>query len=528
MSVGKIRAWLKRLTARFPESDKVTVLRRALAKRASAVTDANAPPIAVQCLEDPFYFGLLAAICLQMRALTGATGELVVVRSISASVGNQWRNRLARSSLLISILALQWIRAFRGVADRVAYRSVSLAHPLRDLLDWSLSRSLWRRARVMSDFSTLRILGVPVGDLIIDSYLRFRPSPRFEASDAFVARLMWQAHRDVRRARAYFRSRKPRLYLTSYSTYIEHGIAVRVALQEGVPVRSFGSFTQFGKALTPADWFHTPNTSAYRTLFRSLDGQERRLLQAERQLSSRLAGQVDIATSYMQVSAYAPAYEPVPDVAGATVLFLHDFYDSAHCYDGLVFQDFWDWTCFSIDVLMGSGRKFFVKPHPNHIALSDEVMTELCAKYPRLPLLSPRVTNVQLAQQGMLCGVTVYGTVSHELAFLEVPSIACAQHPHHAFDFCRTATTVEQYRQFLLTAEYRPISNHEMRRQALEFFYMHNLHRDTDALSLCSTYAEFWKACHTVNIDSALMLERFEELLGSEALQSYSLKVLET
>jgi hypothetical protein len=512
MIINKIHRWVKRLTSRFPDNPMVTVLRNVLLTQPAERSPSREGTIAVQCLENPFYFGLLGAVAQNLRATTGAAGELVVVRSISGAVGVRWWNRLARSSLIGSIIAAQWIRAFAGIVDRVAYRSISLAHPITDVFDWFRSRAVWRRAQGADDFSKLRVLGVPVGDLIIDSYLRFRPSARLDRRDPFLRRVIWQAHRDVRRARAYFHARKPSLYVTSFSTYVEHGIAVRVALQEGVRVQSFGSFVQPCKELTLSDWFHTPDTMGYRSTFRSLDRQDERLAQAEQQLRARLSGGIDTATSYMNVSAYAHGSEPLPDVAGAVVVFLHDFYDSPHAYDGLVFHDFWDWTCFTIEALRETKQKFFLKPHPNQISQSGEVLKELVATYPGLPLLSARITNVQLAEADILCGVTVYGTVAHELAYLGVPTIACAKHPHYLFEFCRTAQTVEQYRQYLQAPHDIPLAKSEMRRQALEFYYMHNLYGDQGTLALRNSYAAFFKACHAAERDDTLLIQRFQDL----------------
>lgn len=520
IKLRKVYTSLKRLVSRYPDNAKVTALRKAPIAGSAPQLHVGDTTIAVQCLENPFYFGLFSAISQCLRTSIGAAGELVVVRSISGAVGVAWQQRLARSSLIGSIIAAQWVRAFRGTVDRVAYRSISWAHPIGDLTDWFRSRAVWRRAQLGKEFAQLNVLGVLVGDLIIDSYLRFRPSPRFNAEDPFVRHLIWQVHRDIRRARAYFRARKPSLYLTAFSTYIEHGIPVRIALQEGVRVRSFGSFVQFGKELTMADWFHTPDTSAYRSTFQALDKQDERLTQADIKLRERLSGEIDSATSYMNVSAYAAASESVPDVSAAVVVFLHDFYDSPHVYNDLVFHDFWEWTCFTIDTLIQANRRFFIKPHPNQISLSGSALNELLAKYPGLSPLSTRITSAQLAAAHMLCGVTMYGTVAHELAYLGVPTIACAKHPHHAFEFCRTARTVDEYRQYLRTADAMPINKGEMRRQALEFYYMHNLYGSSESLSLRDGYVAFWKACHTQNIADAELVKRIGELRDLPAFEA--------
>lgn len=517
--MGKLIRRLRRATARYPDARSV-VIRNALLRRQQAPVTIAGMTIAVQCLADPYYFGLFGAMCQHLRQIGHIASELVVVRSISGAVGDGWRERLERSTVMTYIASAPWIRLFQGIASRVAYRSRSFAHPLMDALDFFRARYVWRRARSHAPFAGLRILGVLVGDLVIDSYLRFRPAARFDCCDPFVLQLIRQAQRDIRRARRYFRLRQPKLYLTSYTTYIEHGIAVRVALQNGVRVRSFGNFMQFGKELSPSDWFHTPDTSRYRATFATLEQQDARLAQAEKQLRIRLGGGIDAGTSYMKASAYANAAEPLPIVAGAIVIFLHDFFDSPHVYGELVFDDFWEWVCFTVDTLTAAQRNFFLKPHPNQIEMSRGVLAQLTAKYPGLRVLPASVSNVQLAEAGIECGVTVYGTVAHELAFLGVPTISCARHPHHSFDFSRTAHTVEQYRDYLLSAQQMPVTREEMRRQALAFYYMHYLHGDAESLALRSACLDMWKACNDPAASHEWLAQQVRRLRDSVALQS--------
>ena len=521
-------ATLRRLIARYPANPRVALLRHALTESVPAVLPvAVRQVVAVQSVEDPLYFALFSAIVAELGQSGAVHGELVVVRAISGAIGVNWRARLMRSQPMTWIFSTQWLRAYRGLIEGLAYRSLSLAHPVGDLVDWFRSVALWLRVRRHTGAFPLNIRGVPVGDLITDSYLRFRPSPRFDAADPFVVQLIWQAHRDVRRAQAYFRGSKPSLYLTSYSTYLEHGIPVRVALQEGVVVQSFGNLVQFGKRLSLSDWFHTPNCEKYRAVFESLDNQVEKLAQAEGFLQIRLSGGIDPATSYMRVSAYANVTDRVPPgVAGAVVVFLHDFFDSPHVYDDLVFDDFWAWICFTIQTLQRAGVPFYLKPHPNQISLSSAVLQELQTAYPGVQMLPEGITNAQLAAAGMVCGVTVYGTVAHELAYLGVPSIACARHPHNAFDFCRTARTAEQFAAYLQTPSVQPINRDAMRQQALAFYYMHNLYGESGHLALRTDFVAFWKACQSADIEADVLLSTFNALRHSQPFKAYVKQLL--
>lgn len=484
-------------------------------KPASAV---SCGVLSFQSVPDKFYFLLFGAIRTKLgRHFSGST-DMVVVRAVSGSMGTGWLAELKRSAPLAWLIGRQWECAYGKLVDSIAYRSATWEHPIADIADWLKSKALWLTMKKQGERRSLQIGGIEVADLLVDSYLRFKPAPEFDAHDPFVRRLIWQALRDVRQANAYFSRVRPRWYLTSYSTYLEHGIPVRVALRHGVAVWSFGSLSHFAKKLCQADAFHTPDYSGYRRAFEALDGQAHRLEAARQQLEHRLSGGIDAATSYMRQSAYARPDVVLPDcLNGAVVIFLHDFYDSPHVYPDLVFGDFWQWACFTIDVFRRSGANFFLKQHPNQITLNDEALVRLRGNFPGLKWLPAGASNVQLARAGIACGVTVYGTVAHELAYLGVPSIGCARHPHHAFDFCRTARTQDEYENMLKNYSMLPVPIEEMQRQALAFYYIHNLYGDEEQLVLRQAFVDFWKVCNMGDCTEESVMRSFREMVDLPA-----------
>jgi hypothetical protein len=373
---------------------------------------------------------------------------------------------------------------------------------------------MWRHLGSADELEMVTISGVTCGDLIIDTYLRFRPSPRVVISDLFMLQVLWQAHRDVRRAKHYFHSRKPLLYITTYTTYIQHGIATRVAIQEGVPVVSFGNGQEFGMLHDDGYPYQVRNSLNYRRDFDLLRDPLPLLDLARTQLEARLSGGIDTATAYMKKSAYLETVNEVPNVQDAVIIFLHDFYDSPHIYPDLVFSDFYEWVCFTLDTLRSAGIRCLVKPHPNQIALSDKVIDELLVRFPDIELIAPEITNRQLVDAGMTCAVSVYGTVAHEMAYMGVPTIACARHPHIAFDFCRTAKNRADYADLLRDALRPAISRELFREQALQFFVMHNLNYPPEQIKLRDALINAWKACEDPLTDAADIVEHFEKLVN--------------
>jgi hypothetical protein len=478
--------------------------------------------IAVESVVDRFYFLLFGAIIGKMKEERGIRTQLLVVMSVNSSIGTGFLSELKRAAPIVWFKNRPWVRAYGLLIDKVANRCSTWGNPLDDLIDWIKAGKVWNELLNNSEYQSLNINGIVVGDLIIDSYLRLKPSPKFEVKDRFVKRLLWQAIRDIRKYDAYFSREKPFLYISSYCTYIEHGIPVRIALKHGVNVLSFGNLNQFGKILTIDDPYQTKNCSLYRSDFESLDRQSERISLAREQLELRLAGGVDRATTYMKLSAYTKSgYELPDDLEGAVVIFLHDFYDSPHIYPDMFFQDFWEWICFTIDVLHQAKIAFYLKPHPNQVKLSEGVLASLQLKYKFIRWLPAKINNLQVIKAKIICGITVYGSVAHELAYLGVPSISCAKHPHHAFNFSRTATTKEEYRLLLQNSHERIVSKYEMRRQALIFYYMHNLYDFQNDRQLQEEFINFWRVCNIGNNSQRMVMQSLKRLTELPSFISY-------
>lgn len=485
--------------------------------------------LAFQLVTDKCYFLLFGAIAAVVQRSGVVRSDLIIIRDTSGAIGWGFLAKIKRSPVFAWLFCRPWINAYSCLNISIAYRAANCGLQLSSLSNWIEADTIWRSLKNSEKFS-LNISGIDFSDLLIDEYLRYRPSPSFNISDYFVRYLIWRLLCSVDQSMQYFSSAKPTWYLTSYTTYIEHGVPARVALSLGVEVWTFGSLNHFGKRLTLEDTFSAPDFSSYRRNFEFLDGKEEKIREAEKGLLQRLSGNIDGATSYMKNSAYRNADIEIKEkVNGAVVIFLHDFYDSPHIYSELIFNDFWEWVCFTIEALKKHKINFFIKPHPNQIASSEEALDLLRTKYPDIKWLSTNISNVELAKSGIVCGVTVFGTIIHELAFLGVPSIACSQHPHHVFDFCKTAKSKEEYEDFLkeCNTESLTITKDQMRYQSLVFYYMHNLQGESDDLALRKLWTKFWKNSSIGCESEKEMLDSFYRLVRNPAFEKKFLNLFQ-
>jgi len=518
---------LRNYVARLPVDDRLRQL-KTLLPTIGEKAKSHAKLVLVQAVADPYYLSLFSAILCEMEKESEITPELLVFRSIESEMGYGIRAALKRSFPYIWLTSRQWIRMYEGVSSVVGYRSVSWAYPVEDTLAYFKAHSIWRSLATLKCLEQLVISNIKCGDLILDTYLRFKPAATVNLKDPFLRYLIWQALRDVFRAKRYFERKRPQIFLSSFSGYIQHGVAARVALAYGVKVVTFGNHLQLGKTLGPTDFFHTKNAENYKRDFLQCEEREQLLREAQVQLESRLSGGVDDATSYMAASAYADSGVPCPNVRGAVIVYLHDFFDSPHIYPDLVFPDFWTWICFTIETLKSAEIPFFIKRHPNQITLSEDVVVDLSNKYKNLLFVPNGVTTRQLALAGMACAVTMYGTIVHEAAYLGVPSIACARHPHADYDFCHTAKTLAEYESLLRKANALVLADLQLvKQEVLEFYVMHNLNLPSGQFKAKAHLINLWGVANSAQSSAQEIADVTFALAGDSGFKYFVRGLLE-
>ena len=480
-----------------------------------------AKTVAIQCVEDDYYFSIFGQIALSLNISQPITVDQIVFRSLNANESNSLVSFVWKRFIESPTLRKKWITLYNSFCRQVGFNSTGI-QPLNDMVDLYHSWKVWRNLTTKQSIIDLALHNIYVGDLIYDSYLRFKPSETVDIHNRYLWLIIWQAYRDIRRSQKYFSSVKPKLFLTSYTTYIQHGIPVRVALNNDVRVFSFGNYQQFAKELSNTDWSQTKNTDKYSKAYSVMENKDGKLALADNAMTLRMSGQLDNATAYMKESAYRESNQVVPNVVQAIVIFLHDFYDSPHVYRSMLFPDFWEWICFTIDTLKNADIKFFIKPHPNQIKLSDKALDKLKNLYPEANFISPKITNKQLVVAGMSCAVTVYGTVAHEMAYLGVPTIACGDNPHMSFNnICKLANSIEDYERLLLSFENFVVNKQNLRKESLAFYYMHNMYiSDAERLLVEKVCNNFRHKCDVTDNSDELVVDLYG-ISQLEAFQSY-------
>jgi hypothetical protein len=383
----------------------------------------------------------------------------------------------------------------------------------------------WKELKDKNTLLRFTHCNVWIGDLVIDTYLRFKPAPTVRLRDPFLLLVLWRAMKEVHRSKAFFEKVRPLTYLTPYTTYVHHGVPTRVAIECGINVYAFGNYQEFAKLITSSDLVHTRNCDKYKEDFAKFIDADYKRNQAEVVLKKRFSGITDPSLSYMRESAYSHKGSVLPEIENRFVIFLHDFYDSPHVYKDMIFNDFWDWICYTIEQLESLNAKYVIKPHPNQIELSDEVIIRLKTLYPSAVFLSEHVNNIDLVKAGMRCAITVYGTIAHEMAYLGIPTISCAHHPHTSFEFVLNASTLDQYSYLLTKMNIQGVSilwnASVMREQSLEFVYMHYMNLDYDENQLLENLACLRMEINLAKIDKHRLNSLLDRISDSTRVKDF-------
>ena len=469
-----------------------------------------APLVMLEAVEDVFLYNLQAQ-------LVCALGEVRVGRWVSASLG--YRAAASLRDIVATMLdrrlfsGWKWRRLYDVFCTGPCEYAGRWRAPWKEIAYLLRARRIFDRLQTKDQLAALVVDGIRIGDLVIDTYLRFRPCPELNLRDRYLISVLRQAIKDIDSCRAYFGKTRPSLYLTTYTTYIQHGVPARVAVSMGIATWAAGNAQEYGTRLSAEHLVQTRRSLNYSRDFAKLKQREARIAEAAQALGGRLSGVADTVTSF-QKSAYEVRTLDVPDVRGAAVVFLHDFYDSPHIYRWMIFHDFWEWTCVTIETLLETGLPFVVKPHPSQRAESVGDLERLAEKYPSVRIISPEISNRQLVDGGMACAITVYGSVAAEMAFMGVPSIACGDNPRVSFDAFVLATGKAQYLE--LVRDFPNLSYNEsvLKEQACAFYYMHNLSDGPEALELRERVFDYINYMFRLKADDPFDPQRLAQLLN--------------
>lgn len=375
---------------------------------------------------------------------------------------------------------VSWLRQIRRqwLHDRYLTKNIILhlrkwsKCNLNDLLNAGIVRLVKPREWYLAGFG---LVDAAIDeDLLIDTYIRFTPAPNVDRSDSFWKHIQRKGSQYEKLTIHLDKTYKFKAAFGSYAAYTTHGVPLRTLAKRGVPTIATGALNVFARINPPggASPSHCPSYDQYQ--FPHGPSLNYGLLnQAQESLERRLSGRLDISTSYMRAELRGKIQNQ-ENIIDSVVIFLHDFYDSAHIYRWTLFESHFQWATQTIDYLVERGIKVSVKPHPNGVSDNKSVITSLMARYAgveNLFWIEPSTANSNIFSLKPRLAVTVYGSVAPEAAYAGIPVLLAGDHPAINFGIGYTAKSKQDYFNCLLNA---PELDPSQKERCISFLAQHN------------------------------------------------------
>lgn len=360
------------------------------------------------------------------------------------------------------------------------YRDFGLEKPLFQVLSPrqikranGLYRDLSPGVQSRSDLLNLKVEGNPIGDLAYDSFLkdyqestvRF-PSRRLKKSlrktlATFVFWDEWLRENTLKGVAAF------------HTTY-RQAMPLRLAVPKNIPTFHIG-WSLFHR-LTPEHPFTGPPSWAFVDEFESLPTMQKAKVErhAESVLRARTVG--DSKLDYLTASPYSSSSRgPAFSTEGTeVVVFAHRFSDSPHAHGYALFDDYWHWLESVGKIATNSTRRWLLKPHPMGSRKDYYFLKQLAKLFPNYEVIPKDVSNLELLNNGLSLGLTMYGSVAPELAFLGIPVISASPSaPYNSYLFAQSPKTIQDYLELLQDEANWPRAVY--RQDALRYEAIHGL-----------------------------------------------------
>jgi hypothetical protein len=326
---------------------------------------------------------------------------------------------------------------------------------------------------------------IQVGDLIYDTYVRFRGLPTISFKDNFLKKLFNNSLMILKNLNKIHTKYNIKFFFTTYTSYLHHGLATRFFLKKNIPTFSGINANQYNKKLSLKDDLHNENFNKYLNILKKIDKKEINQAYISDYLKKKYKGKSENQYNYLKTNPFKKQIITViqkkllKNIKG--VLFLHDFYDSPWNRRKIIFNDYYLWTIYSLMIIQKYNLPIAVKPHPNSNEINSDVfylIKRLKNRYRKIIWIDSDFSNKILFKK-INFGISVSGSVLFELAYHKIKSIACGVHPGVDFGFTINVYCKNSYKNTLLNIDKIKMPSYFLT-DLNKFYYMYNFYQKDD------------------------------------------------
>ena len=340
------------------------------------------------------------------------------------------------------------------------------------------SKQLIAQVQNLREMEQLSYLGIRVGDLIYDVYLRRTRKPTVDLSDKELTKITAEFLAYFDQLFDLFKSGLVSGVCVSHTVYTL-GLPSRMAAHFNIP--AFQITAENAYRITDK-WSHAYTAfKSYPEIYMNLHEDLREIGEkySHQRLSRRFNGEVGIDMHYSTASAFtqeSPDNHILTNSSKPKILVaIHDFFDSPHSYGDNLFPDFYQWLIELGEISKLTDYEWYIKTHPDVKADGNEILKNFTKEFLNFNLIPSRTSHHQLITEGISVALTIFGSIAMEYPYLGIPVInASVNNPHTRYNFSFSPATVTDYRNLLLNLPDK--FGESKRREIAQFYTMHHIY----------------------------------------------------
>ena len=337
-----------------------------------------------------------------------------------------------------------------------------------DLKSNTLFNSLVGRIRNKNDILDLKIDDIEFGDLLYDGYLKRYYKYTLDINSEQFHKYLKNFIKLYLFWDNYFNKNKVKSIVGVHTCYA-YGLILRIALNKNIKVftSECGKIYQLNKKRQISNMeikdLKEKVNSLRKDQLESL--KDRAKLSIKNRFEGKISNNIDelVTTKSANHNNYSIKNKVLSQNEKIKVLIAtHNIGDAHNAFGKTYFEDFYEWLIFLGSISEKTNYDWYLKDHPYYSDLkyatslqrTYELSKKIEKKFKSIKRLDPNLSHHQLRDEGINFVLTIYGTISWEYAYFNIPVLTATNScPTMNFDFNCHSSSRQNYEKNLMNLD---------------------------------------------------------------------------
>tara|TARA_A100001015_G_C15034786_1_gene735475 strand:- start:1012 stop:2577 length:1566 start_codon:yes stop_codon:yes gene_type:complete len=332
-----------------------------------------------------------------------------------------------------------------NIARCLGSKNIIFPKSIMNTKNKKIFRDIMANIRSKKDILKIKILSIPVGDLIYDEYLYKFKKLTIDVNDKEFINFLSYSVGLFMYWYEYLNDKKIKSLIISHTCYYI-SLPGRIAAFKKIPCYCVNNVSSF--YITKNDYLTYTDFSSFPKIFKKIPKKisNQYIRIAKKEVLKKFINKDNLNFDHYRKK---KNNKPISLLVSA-----HCFTDAVHIHGkNRIFSDHYEWINFLGQISNKTNYEWSIKIHPNHYDRNLDKMNSLITKYSRFKLLPKETKNINLLKK-IDYVLTVYGTVSREYPLFNIPVLNCSHDgPYSAYKFSENFSRLKDYKKALFNLE---------------------------------------------------------------------------